>query len=74
MKIENLNPRYVERVFELPQGYLGGIDKDLVTKALLKIIDSFPWILEVADFNYDEELSSLYIIREATNINIKNDN
>lgn len=65
--------RYLERSLGLPMRYLDE-EKNLnlpETQALLKMIRSMPWILEVADNDFDPEIAQLILQREAINIKIK---
>lgn len=47
----------------LPMGELKGSDKEL--KALRNIIDRFPWILRVADCDYDKKVAVTHMIAAA---------
>lgn len=65
--------RYLERSLGLPLRYLDE-EANLTlpeTQALLKMIRSMPWILEVADNDFDPEIAQLILQREAINIKIK---
>lgn len=64
---------YIERVLGLPIRSLR--DKKFLelpeTQALLRIIYVMPWMLEVAEHNFDPEKTSLLLQREAINIRLK---
>lgn len=67
---------YIERTLGLPQRSLG--DKKFLempeTQALLRIIYVMPWILEVAEHNFDPEKSYLLLQREAINVKLQGSN
>jgi hypothetical protein len=64
---------YIERTLGLPQRSLK--DKKFLelpeTQALLRIIYVMPWVLEVAEHNFDPEKSGLLLQREAINIRLR---
>lgn len=65
-----MNLRSIERALGIPFGTLDD-EKELQkpeVKALLNIIKSMPWIIDVADYGFDKEISDLILIRES-NIN-----
>jgi len=51
-----------KRVLELPQDF---DDNGPEVKVLRKIIDTFPWILEVSEFNFDPFIASSAIVSQA---------
>lgn len=62
----------IERTLGLPQRSLKD-NKFLElpeTQAVLKIIYSMPWVLEIAENNFDQETAQLILQREAVNIKI----
>ena len=71
--MENEKNSYIERALGLPQGFLSKKENlDLPeTKALLKIISTFKFIPILADYKYDRKLANLFLMSEATNINIQ---
>jgi hypothetical protein len=57
----------IERALDLPFGFLSD-KKNLKlpeTKALLKIIKAFPWMINVADHNFDKKVVKREIIHAA---------
>ncbi len=63
----------IERCFGLNTGFLKE-DKNLElpeTKALLKIIELFPWIIDIADHGFDKHLSNIYLELIAVTIKIE---
>jgi len=58
---------HIERALDLPSGTLRrgrqqGQDPDL--RALLRIIEVFPWLLDVADANYDQAAASSILLAQ----------
>lgn len=63
---------YIERVLRLQQGSIAeGLGNDLALNQLVKIIRLFPWVLEVADQNFDEIYAKKIIVREVANHTMK---
>jgi hypothetical protein len=69
-----VNLRTFERIMGLSMGYLDDPKKLELSEtiALLKIVNSMPWIIEVIENNFDPEIAELILHREAINIDIKN--
>src|SRR5574343_1329178 len=63
----------VERILGLPQRYLSSSENLNLpeTKAILKCFISMPWLLEIAENNYDPEIARLVVNREATKVAIE---
>lgn len=59
----------MERALELPQRTMSqwksGRELSAAGMALLRIINTYPWIIEVAEVNYDERFSTGIIIKQA---------
>ena len=64
--------RTIERVFGLGIGSLKGeeLEKPEV-KALIKIVETFPWTIDIAEYGFDKHLSNLYMQAVAINIQIE---
>jgi len=62
---------YMERALELPARtaarWKGG-ELSAATLALLRIIRTFPWILEVADARFDQSVAKYRVVEEASHI------
>jgi len=60
---------YVERALGLGIGFLNKPENLELpeTKALLKIIDVFPWMVNVADHNYNPEFAKRALVYDALN-------
>jgi len=59
---------YMERALELPTRTIArwkGGELSAATLALLRIIRTFPWILEVADAHFDQSVAKYRVIEEA---------
>lgn len=59
---------YMERALELPTRTMArwkGGELSAATLALLRIIRTFPWILEVADAHFDQSVAKYRVIEEA---------
>lgn len=59
---------YMERALELPTRTIArwkGGDLSAATLALLRIIRTFPWILEVADAHFDQSVANYKLLAEA---------
>lgn len=65
-----LNLRHTERCLGLPQRYLDDLNNLALpeTQILLKMIESMPFLLEIAEGGFNEILSSEILQREATRI------
>lgn len=65
---------YIERCLGLPQRSLS--DKKFLklpeTQALLKLIITFPWLIEVAENGFNPEKKDLILCREYFNLRIRN--
>jgi len=62
---------YLERALELPFGTTerwkeGNISSEELS--LLKIIVMYPWIIEVADSNFNEKIANAKLVEEASKI------
>ena len=57
----------IERQLELPFGELKKKKDTPETRALLKIIETFPFILDVADHKYDPEYANMALIKAMFN-------
>lgn len=62
----------MERALELPQRTMSqwksGRDLSAAGIALLRIINTYPWIIEVADAKYDERYSIKILVDQAQNV------
>jgi len=58
-----MNNATIERCLGLGQGFLSDSENKNKpeTKALLSIIEAFPFMLDVADYKFDKKLSNLYL-------------
>lgn len=59
---------YMERSLELPSRTIArwkGGELSAATLALLRIIRTFPWILEVAEARYDQSMAKYRVVEEA---------
>lgn len=62
----------IERVFGLGIGSLQGEELEKPeTKALLKLVNVFPWLLDIAEYKFDKQLSGLYLQAVALEIKIQ---
>lgn len=62
---------YMERALELPTRTIArwkGGELSAATLALLRIIRTFPWILEVADAHFDQSMANYRLVLEAGNV------
>jgi sensor c-di-GMP phosphodiesterase-like protein len=62
---------YLERALELPARTVNRwktTDCSAAPLALLRIIRTYPWILEVADADYDESVSSSKLLEQAAKV------
>lgn len=70
-----LKKSYIERTLGLPQRSLS--DRKFLelpeTQVLLRIIYSMPWLIEVAEHNFDPDKASLLLQREAINARLNAD-
>jgi hypothetical protein len=60
---------YIERTLELPSRTIArwkGGELSAATLALLRIIRTFPWILEVADSRFDQSVAKYRLVEEAS--------
>ncbi|MGJ0516008.1 MAG: hypothetical protein ACR65O_09725 [Methylomicrobium sp.] len=65
---KDIKMSYMERALELPARTVArwkGGDLSATTLALLRIIRTYPWILEVADAHYDESVAISRLVEEA---------
>ena len=68
---DTYNNRDIERAFGLERNTIQGKeDRAPELTALLKVVETFPWMIEVADYGYDVKLSQLYLQAIAINIEI----
>lgn len=62
---------YMERALELPSRTIArwkGGELSAATLALLRIIRTFPWILEVAEARYDQSIAKYRVVEEASRV------
>jgi hypothetical protein len=64
---------HIERTLGIPQRSLDdvGFMELPETQALLKMLYHMPWLIEVAEYNFDQEKASLLLQREAINIKLR---
>jgi hypothetical protein len=62
-----ISPAQIERALDLDQGMLsrGNLIEDKEVIALLKIVRTYPWLLEVAEARYDENESKRILLHHA---------
>lgn len=60
----------IERIFELDQGSLriAKLTEDPEIIALLKMIRTFPWLIDVADKRFDESHSKRILLHNAVDL------
>lgn len=70
--IEGYSNSSLERILGLPFGYLKDKRhyraKDF--QALIKILKTFPWMLIVADANYDEKIAKREMVKAAIDMGL----
>ena len=68
-----MNNSAIERAFSLGVGFLSKKEnlEDPTTKAFVDLIKNMPWLVEVADYGFDPELSKLLLQREALETKIE---
>jgi len=64
---------HIERALQLPIGSISDPEflKLPETVALLKVIETFPWLIEVADYGYKSDIAKLILQREAINLKLE---
>ncbi|MFZ2171935.1 MAG: hypothetical protein WAW61_20125 [Methylococcaceae bacterium] len=68
---KNIKMSYMERALELPTRTIArwkGGELSAATLALLRIIRTFPWILEVADAHFDQSIANYRLVEEAAHV------
>lgn len=68
---KNIKMSYMERALELPARTIArwkGGELSATTLALLRIIRTYPWILEVADAHFHETVASSRLVEEAAHV------
>ncbi len=68
---KSIKMSYMERALELPTRTIArwkGGDLSSSSLALLRIIRTYPWILEVADAQFDESIASSRLVQEAAHV------
>lgn len=68
----DMTDAYLERALHLPQGsFAEGLGNDPALEHLAKIIQTFPWMVEVAERNFDPIYAKQAVILEGARVAVQ---